>query len=183
MLSTQTKSFFLLLLIAVGSSYVALVLTREILPVLSIAQTPLNSQQKINTKSEVLGESAEVKLDTIDWKTYSDSTYPLSFKYPKTWTATTYSAVDPTIGYIIVLNSDKANADHIRIYINKKSFLAMDGLPTTKITVNKIPAVGVSDNMLVGIKQANNFITFDLGASSILKPYFKAILNTVEITK
>lgn len=180
MLSTQTKSFFLLLLIAVGSSYVALVLTREILPVLSIAQDP---QQTINSKSEVLGESAEAKLDVSDWKTYSDTTYPLSFKYPKTWTVTTYSATDPTIGYIIVLNSDKAGADHIRIYINKKSFLAMDGLPTTKITVNKIPAVGVSDNMLVGIKQANNFITFDLGTSSVLKPYFKAILNTVEITK
>ncbi|MCC7356197.1 MAG: hypothetical protein IT410_01100 [Candidatus Doudnabacteria bacterium] len=177
MLSTQSKSFFLVLFIAVVSIYSALLLTRELGPII-VQKTGLNPSLSNNTTYA----QTNVPLSTKDWNQYEDSKYPLDFKYPKEWTVTTYSATDPNIGYIIILKPDNDKADNIRIYINAKGYVATSGLTTTKTTINGINGITVND-MLVGIRQGNNYITFDLGTSPELLPYFKALLSTVEITK
>ena len=177
MLSTQNKSFFLLLFLTVGSLYTALILTREINPL--IGQIPGAAKKDNNGVPQV---KADAVVNIADWKTYTDTTYPLSFKYPADWTITTYKSPQQAIGYIIILEPVFPNADHIRIYINNKGYVAIDGLKTTKTAINEIPAVTVND-MLYGIRQNGNFITFDLGVTMELLPYFKALLSTVELTK
>lgn len=175
MLSPQSKSFFLVLLIAVGSIYAALVLTREVGPVIT-RKAGFNASLRHNTSFA----KADAPVSTKDWKQYEDSKYPLNFKYPEKWAVTTYSATDPNVGYIISVNPDGDEYDNIRVYINTKSYMAASGLTTTKTTINGIDAVTVND-MLFGIKQGNNYITFDMGTSPELLPYFKAILGTVKL--
>lgn len=175
MLSTQSKSFFLVLFIAVVSIYGALLLTREVGPVI-VQKVGLNASLQHNTTYA----QANIPIPTKDWKQYEDSKYPLNFKYPKQWTVTTYSATDPNVGYIIIVKPDSEQSDNIRVYINTKGYVATSGLTTTKTTVNGINGISVND-MLVGIRQGNNYITFDLGTSPELMPYFKALLGTIEL--
>lgn len=176
MLSKQTKSFFLVLLLAVGSLFAALIITRELAPVIS--QSSLGKSLALNNKTPQV--KADAIVDTKDWIDYEDPNYSLSFKYPKDWMITTYTSNETSIGYIIILKSPNPQADHIRIYINKKGYVAIDGFDIEKTKINGINAITVSD-MLVGIRQSSNYITFDLGTSPELLPYFKALLKTVEI--
>jgi hypothetical protein len=176
MLSTQNKSFFLLVFLTVGSLYTALVLTREINPILGIAsQQNAAQQQSPQVKADAI-------VDTKNWKIYEDDSYPLEFKYPENWTITTYNSTDQSIGYIIILKPNIPNADNIRIYINNKGYVATQGLTTEKTTINGTAAITVND-MLYGMRQGDNFLTFDLGTTNELLPYFKALMQTVEITE
>ncbi len=177
MLSTQSKSFFLVLFIAVISIYAALLLTREVAPVIT-QKAGLTATLRHNTTYA----QANIPISTKGWSQYEDSKYPLDFKYPKEWTVTTYSATDPNVGYIIIVKPDNELSDNIRVYVNTKGYVATSGLTTTKTIVNGINGVTVND-MLVGIRQGSNYITFDLGTSPELMPYFKALLSTVEIAK
>ncbi len=177
MLSTQNKSFFLLLFLVVGSLYTALILTREINPV--IGNTSGDIKQG---RPGVPTVKADAVVDTSDWKNYEDPTYPISFNYPPDWTITTYKSPQQAIGYIIILKSNFPEADNVRIYINNKGYVAFDGLKTEKTTINGIAMTSVND-MLYGMRQNGNFVTFDLGTTVELLPYFKALLSTVEIEK
>ncbi len=175
MLSTQTKSFFLVLFLAVASIYAALVITREVVPALN-----QNAALTANAEQPHASINPDAVVTTQGWETYEDEKYPLTFKYPKTWAVTTYSATDPTVGYIIIINPDTDDTDNIRVYINNKGYVGTTGVPTTKTTVNGITAVSVN-NVLVGIRQGGNYITFDAGISPELWPYFRALLETVEL--
>lgn len=175
MLSKQTKSFFLVLFIGIGTIYTSLLLTREISPVITSspsldANTASANQPKVFSETDV---------NTANWKDYEDPTYPLSFKYPANWSITTYSATDSAIGYIIVL-SPPDGSDHIRVYINNEEYVAMDGLKTTKTKIDGTSAVSVHD-MLIGVKHRGNFYTFDQGVTPALAPYFKKLIETVSL--
>lgn len=176
MLSKQNKSFFLLLFLTVSSLYVALVLTREIGPVISKTTWFKNTDK--NTLAQV---KADADVNSSDWISYNNVKHPgFTFKYPRDWAVTTYASTDSSVGDIIKIQPNIEGADAIRIYLNKKGYVAFEGLKTTTTTVNNIPAITVN-NMLYGIRVGKNYVTFDMGATGIILPYFHALLDTVEL--
>ncbi len=175
--SRPTFTFLVLVAVAAAATYGALLLTTQMSDVDSdIAyETPVppKTEDKQPTTPPV------ANLDTSTWKDYIDRTYFLSFKYPPTWQVETFP--QRAGFYIIVLKPDQSS-DHVRIYISPSNYFALTGLPTKKDTVAGATALNVND-MLVGVKYAAQFYTFDMGTDTQLQPQFQRILATVAFSK
>lgn len=176
MLTSQTKSFFLVAFLAIATTYTALFLAREILPYLETTPKYLP-----DLTSNIAKAKSPVVVNSASWKLYQDSKYNLSFKYPSDWTINTYTSKDPSIGYIIVLNPN-SDADHIRIYINNEGYFATSGLKPEKTKIAGLAGININD-VLVGFKQGSTFYTFDSGTTGDLQPYFEELVKTIAVTK
>ena len=185
--SLQTKSFILLLLIAIASTYASLLVTEQVSPNLDAAYY-LKKAGTVAMPHRIQGMSAlasveipEVKepepVNTSTWKLHEDTNYDITFRVPESWNVktTTYSQGAQRL-YIIVIKPENST-DNIRIYISDSSF-AMKGLRTTKTTVDGLPALS-ADGQLVEVKKQQNFFTFDLGANLDRKLEFEKILESV----
>lgn len=175
--SRPTFTFLVLVAVAAAVSYGALLLTTQ----MSDINTEVALIQPVPQKTEHATNTAQASanLDTTTWKDYIDRTYFLSFKYPPTWQIETFP--QQAGYYIIVLKPDKA-ADHIRIYVSPDHYFALTGLPSKKDTVAGAAALNVND-MIVGVKYAAQYYTFDLGMDSKLQPQFQKIIATVAFSK
>lgn len=115
------------------------------------------------------------KVDTSTWPTYQDSKYNFKFKFSPNWT------IRPkTVGniYLLAIQSKTNPSQNIKIFITKDGYFATDGLKLPKTTINGVTAVNL-DNILIGMKQSNNYYTFDAGTDINVKPEFVAMVNSV----
>lgn len=116
------------------------------------------------------------KLDTSDWKSYEDKTYPLTFLYPKTWT--TKSTVNEQEFYDIVLNPGAKFYD-IHIYVSTDGYYGLEGLKQTPILIGNRQGFSASEN-LAGIKVGEYYYTFDGSMNTTQADEFYTLLDTVK---
>ncbi len=176
--SRPTFTFLVLIAVAAAATYGALLLTTQLsgvnTDVALVTPPPPPKSSEVQTSTPTA-----VNLDTSTWKDYIDRTYFLSFKYPPTWQVETFP--QRAGYYIIVLKPDKA-LDHVRIYVSPTNYFALTGLPTKKTTLAGAAGVSVND-MLIGVKYAAQYYTFDMGTDTKLQPQFQKILATVAFSK
>ncbi len=173
-ISTPTKSFIILLFIAVFGTIFSLNMWGE-------NKTPNNSYNTNNSQTQpdqtvtIEDVPPEPVVDTSTWKTYTNSKLNFSFKYKPDW-----KVLSPTVkqDYTILQIDPGKKYYNIKIYVSPKDYYVMSGLPFTTESIAGQEAMNVS-NLLYGIKYNNNFYTFDIGLSVSLKADFKALVHSV----
>ena len=185
--SPQSTSFIILFAIAVIGTLCAQIISDRLNiwgPRLQQNAIPNYQTVTYDSETKVATQTPSEKpipaVDTTKWKTYTDKTYPLSFKYPPTWRVT--SKVSKTDGDYIVSIDPGAKYYNIQIYASKTGFFALDGLPKTAATVGGQTALNV-ENMLFAVEHNNIYYTFDEGLSMTIQPQFVAIVNSVLFTQ
>lgn len=182
-MTKQTRSFTIVVCIAVLAAYAAVLVSRAVKKDIELAVT---SDEKIQQSqkpqpTQTVKSAQDRSVDTSSWITYSAApAYPISFKVPSDWTSKMTTAQNDTL-HIIVLHPP-TSSDNIRVYISQKSYFAMDGITTTPKQFNGNAAIS-RDDILVGMKYAKNYYTFDIGQALELRPEFSALLGTVTFIK
>jgi hypothetical protein len=177
--SPQTKSFIVLLALAVFGTYVCLSLWSDANPSLVDYYRPITSLQQTNAADQntaTLMENKVSNVDTSSWKTYQDKTVNLSFKYHPDWTVKPLKEKD---GYQILEIDPGKKFYNIKIYISPSGYYALSGLPTKNDTIGGQTALNVN-NMLYGVNTNGLYYTFDVGISLSLTPNFNALVHSVK---
>ena len=183
--SLQTKSFVVLILIALCGGFFALWLTGYMndseQKAKEYAETENGGKTQVTkTESQKPAEPAVLAkeiADTSNWKEYSDSKYGLSFKYNPDWKIKPWTKNKE--GYDVLEIDPGRKYYNIKIYASNSSFYVMDGLPTQGTVVGGVQALVVSD-LLYGVKKGATYLTFDLGLSLSLKPQFNGLIDSVK---
>lgn len=169
-----TLTFGMLVLIAAGLVGAVIYLNQQLKARgLIIAPEPIEMQKGL-ANAPAMVEDEEERVSTDNWKVYSDSEVDLSFKYPSAWKVQTYYRTD----FNIIVLTPNQGKDKIRIYVSDDEYVGLDGLQTSPITVGGERGVNASD-MVVGVKEGQNYFTFDAGQDQKLLPEFKGIIRTV----
>lgn len=181
-LSPQTKSFAILFSIALVGCYLAVMLSRDVFinPDMRKGYQSIAYPYSQVARPAVAAERTIPPVKTVDtskWKTYSDSKFPLSFKYNPAWKIKP-GKTNSEGTYVLAIDPGPKYYDLV-IYVSNKSFEGLDGLPTMSETIDGELALNVS-NLLYGIKNGDNFYTFDSGlsASSLIND-FNALVHSV----
>ncbi len=181
--SPQTTSFILLASTALFGGFLVILISSQVLKNEAYYIKDQGAQQKppqdynpITTASA----STEIVLpDTSKWKDHRYTVYGINFKTPADWKVTLPKKQgDFEVGEI----NPGSKFQNIKIYISKKDFYVMDGLPAVKATIGGQPCLNVS-NLLYGVSANGYYFTFDIGKSVSLTPEFNAIVKSVEFTK
>lgn len=183
--SIQTKSFVVLILIALFGGLFALWLAgyinsaKQIKKEYSKIQVNNNTEIKANnlkppTEPAVLAKEI---ADTSNWKEYTDTKYGISFKYNPDWKIKPWTKNKE--GYDVLEIDPGRKYYNIKIYASDNSFYVMDGLPTQSAIIGGVQALDVSD-LLYGVKKDKTYLTFDLGLSLSLKPQFSGLIESVK---
>lgn len=183
--SPQTKSFIILLTIALVGTYVCLILYNRIVnPGSEFSYYPLPKgyeqvlySQRSNPKTATV--ISEPVVDTSLWKDYSNKTYNFSFKYKPGWKVLPTKKVK---GFDVVQIDPGSKFYNFKVYVSQKEFYVMDGLPLADATIGGLPAKEIS-GVLYGVKNDPYFYTFDIGYSLSLKPEFDAMVNSVSFSQ
>jgi hypothetical protein len=177
-ISPQTKSFIFLLSVALVGTYLCLLLANNLKQ--HQVATPSDLNEIIYPpKTTASATAPDPIVDTSDWKTYTNKSLGLNFKYKPGW------QVKPAVkkGDFYVTEVDPGTKYYnIKIYTSKTGFYAMDSLPTKEVTVGGKTAQDVSD-MLYGVQNTPYYYTFDLGLSVSLKPEFNGLVKSVSFTE
>lgn len=112
---------------------------------------------------------------TTDWVMYTDTRYPLSFKYPKNWSATSQAA---GTDYFITLKPKNGDKEKITVFISSEGYLGFEGLKEEKTTIDGQEGIKI-DNSLAGLEHKGLYYTFDAGLNSATEPTFQELLKTV----
>jgi len=114
-------------------------------------------------------------VDTSTWKTYTDKTSKLNFKYPSTW-----KVLAPTTknGYTVIQVDPGTKYYNIKIYVSSRDYYIMGGLPTKPVSIGSYQGIDVSD-LLYGVVAHDLYYTFDIGQSLSLKDKFNALVRSV----
>lgn len=174
-LSPQTKSFIVLIIIALVGSYVCLWLWGQY----NLKNRPSAGDKVIiydNEAQENNNQEQTPAVDTSTWPTYSDKKYNLSFKHKPDWKVL---PITQEKGFDVIQVDPGKKFYNIKIYVSPKEFFAMDSLPTTGEVIAGQPALNVKD-LLFGIKNGSDYFTFDIGLSLSLKPDFAAMVRSVQ---
>lgn len=175
-LSTATKSFIALLVLAFGASFIVLILNQQLSQNLAEdTSTSARLQKQIYKTAQTRNG-----IDVAKWQTYTDSVYKLSFKYPPTWQVKTYDR-ESGMRIIVLVPSGDPNT-HLRVYASKQGYFAADGLKTQSATIAGRNGFTV-DDLLAGVKSTTGYFTFDLGYGLNYQPEFKQMLKTVAINE
>ncbi|PIR96056.1 MAG: hypothetical protein COT92_03215 [Candidatus Doudnabacteria bacterium CG10_big_fil_rev_8_21_14_0_10_42_18] len=173
-ISAQTKSFVILVVIAVVGTYLSARLYNEM--------KEENGNQKIIYKQGQKQEQniikkveASAKVDISQWPLYQNKVYNFSFKYNPNWKVLSTKAFD---NYDLIEIDPGPRFYNIKIYISKDGYAAMNGLPTEPVLVNGVLAQNVSE-LLYGFDQDGYYYTFDNGLSVSLADDFNALVSTV----
>ena len=181
--SPQTKSFVVLVLLAVFGSLLTLWLIgvmkgepgkeyAEVAPRTENKQGEETAQKP--SRPEVLAKEV---ADTSAWKEFSDPKYGISFKYNPDWKIKPWTKSKD--GFDVLEIDPGRKYYNIKIYASDKNFYVMDGLPVQGATVGGVQALDVSD-LLYGVKKGATYLTFDLGLSLSLKPQFNGLIESVK---
>lgn len=180
--SPQTKSFIILLAVAVIGAYFCLWLAGNYLSS-NRADKPEYSFITYNQKqkeSSIVNQAAvaepEPVVDTSNWKRYANETFGFSFKYDPAWQIKQFTKQ----GDFQVLEIDPGKKYYnMKIFVSQKGFFAMDGLPAQETEISGLKALSVA-NLLYGIQKGLYYYTFDNGQSVSLKPQFNALVSSLE---
>lgn len=176
-ISKHSKSFAWLFGIAFFGTFLALWLSGQ----LESPVTNLSSQagyQVITYKPR--GESSDAQnktaVDTSNWREYSNEKYGLKFKYNPEWQIRSINNRD---GFYVIEIDPGLRYDNFRVFISQDDYFALSGVPAQKTLIAGRQALNL-DGEVLGIKDNATYFTFDMGASLSLKPYFQAMVETVE---
>lgn len=173
-----TKMFVWLFIITMVLSYTALYLSSEYreLSADSSFITAIHNPKKSITPAPVV----EVKLlDTKGWNTYTDKTYPISFRYPKGWTVTQSTKVDAN-GFSDITIKPSDQSPNFHISISTKSFLGLEGLQQESYRLGELRGTSVNGT-LIGLKSGDYYYTFDGSMNAKKIAEFKTLMSTVKI--
>lgn len=175
-ISPQSKSFIVLFCLALVGAYTCLSLWNDLAgqeggSAYSISQqtvaVPAEKTQSILPPPAV--------INTQGWKTYTDKSARLVFKYPPEW-----KVLAPVSkgGYTVLQIDPGKKYYDIKIYISAKDYYIMSGLPAQTDTLGGQTALNVS-NLLYGVQANGLYYTFDIGLSLSLKDQFNALVHSV----
>lgn len=180
--SPQTKSFVILLAIAIAGTYFCLLFAKSVFNADQKKTIRDRSEEQIiayknslNRPIQNMGEEDQ-KINTTNWKTYSDQKYKFSFKYNPEWKIKPWVKQED---YNVLEIDPGTKFYNIKIFVSLKDFYVMGGLPTKEVLVGGEKALNVSD-LLYGVKKDNYYYTFDIGLSLSLKPQFDALINSIK---
>ncbi len=177
--STQTKTFIILFVVALIGSYLSLIVTKYTnFPGSLAAVERIQIIQKPTTTpvSSWIPQDSTTTVDTIKWKTYTDSSYKFSIMYAPQWQIKKPVTQN---GYYVINIDPGAKYFNIKIYISPKDYFAMDNLPSTTLMIAGETAIDV-EGVLYGLKHDGNFYTFDQGISQSIKPEFEAMVKSLK---
>ena len=137
-----------------------------------------NGEYSVVTYSSQAQADSEPKVvvDTSVWVEYENETYGLTFKHDPDWKI---RSVKDQNGYYVIVIDPGVKYDNFRVYISKDDYFALSGVPTSKTQVGGKEAINL-DGSVLGVQDNATYFTFDMGASLSLKPYFQAMIGTVE---
>lgn len=137
--------------------------------------------QVISYQPRGISSDAQSKtvVDTSDWQEYSNKKYGLKFKYDPEWQIRSINNRD---GFYVIEIDPGLRYDNFRVFISEDDYFALSGVPVQKTLVAGKEALNL-DGAVLGIKDNATYFTFDMGASLSLKPYFQAMVETVEFKK
>lgn len=150
--------------IAICLALIALLITRTAKAPKEIPPTPMGAQFP-----------QVAAPDTSSWVVYTDTRYPLSFKHPNNWVATSQAAGND---YYITLKPQNNGKEKITVYISSQGYLGFDGLKEEPATIDGKEGVKI-DNSLAGLQHKGLYYTFDAGLNSTTEPTFQELLKTV----
>ena len=128
-------------------------------------------------KASAQSDEPQITVDTSTWETYTNAEHGLSFKHDPDWNIR--SVAKNQDGYYEIIIDPGLKYDNFRVYISPDDYYAMSGVPTTRNQIGGAEAINL-DGAVLGVKHNSTYYTFDLGASLSLKPYFTALIDTVE---
>lgn len=175
-ISIQTKSFILLVCLAVVGSYICLELWGQ----LQYYQEPEIGTPRVKTSelktTQPKPQAVKPKLNTDGWKTFSSQNLSLSFKYPGEW-----KILQPKTkkGYTFLEIDPGKKYYNIKVVVSPKDYYIMGGLPTNPALIGGQNGLNVL-NLLYGVKVNGKYYTFDIGESLSLKQEFNALVDSVQ---
>lgn len=181
--SPQSKSFIILLAIAVVGTYVCLFLLNYIIKGGGYS-LPQDTYQPVNPrlvpeKAQAAGtQNQTAAVDTSAWKKYTNQKYAISFLYDPTW-----KILAPKLekGFQAIEIDPGKKYYNIKIYISSTGFYAVDGLPSKTESINGTEATNIED-LLFAMQKPPYYYTFDVGMSISLMPQFDALVRSVTFT-
>jgi hypothetical protein len=186
-ISIQSKSFIILFFIALVGTFLATNFYVDFQKTQSSSfyqhagniisySPPAKHQTNSNLIETAQAEEPAPLVDTLAWKTYSNSEFKLQFKYPEDWQIKNGKAI---AGFKVIEIDPGAKFFNIKIYISPKNFYGIDGLPASVETINNNAFINTRD-LLYAVKTDSFSYTFDVGQSLSLKPKFKTLVHTVQ---
>lgn len=172
-ISTQSKSFAVLFGIAFFGAIFALLASWRIQKPANPAKNP--NYETLTYASKAQASEPEIIVDTSQWPEYRNSTYGLKFKHDPKWKV---GSVKKKEGYLVIEIDPGPRFDNFKVYISSDDYFALSGVPTKKTQIGGKEAWDL-DGQVLGIKDNATYFTFDMGASLSLKPYFQAMVKTV----
>ena len=178
-LSPQSKSFLILFAVALVGTYLTTMVVRH--SVLLVNTGPGGYDIRYYPQNTAQAQEPQLPtvspVDTSSWKTYTDQSYPLSFKYDPSWKVSVGKTT--TDGFYQLQIDPGSKYYNMHVYISPSKYFALDSLPGVPATVSGLPAL-TSANILFGVKYQNNYYTFDCGLSTNLIDQFNALVQSAK---
>jgi hypothetical protein len=192
--SSQTKSFIILFLIAFLGAYICLIVARNSNFPAGLAAIEIVQQQYYQKLGNApaattspfsysaanypsyLPVDSTTTVDISGWKTYTDTTYNFSVKYPPAWKVL---KPDTEKGYYVVNFDPGAKFYNVKIYVGPQGYFALENMPYITITIAGEKTIDI-EGVLYGLMHGNNYYTFDQGYSQSIKPEFEALVKSLE---
>lgn len=176
-ISKHSKSFAWLFGIAFFGAFLSLWINGQLENPASTL-SPQDGYQVItyNQTQKSRDREQQTAVDTSNWREYTNEKYGLTFKYNPEWQIRSINNRD---GFYVIEIDPGLRYDNFRVFISQDDYFALSGVPVQKTRVAGREALNL-DGEVLGIKDNATYFTFDMGASLSLKPYFQAMVETVE---
>lgn len=182
-LTTQTKTFLLLVILAALGTYGASRLTSErqdqAVPSPYRGYQVTRYEQKQPEPQAVAPAEEPKPADTTGWRSYTNQPLGLSFNLPPAWKVL---PVKKRSGYDVITIDPGQKFSNLEFYVSRDGYYALSGLPTSETTVGGKPGLTVK-HLLYGTENAGRYYTFDLGYSLTLQPEFLSIVGSVAFVR
>lgn len=180
-MTSQTKTFLLLVILAALGTYGASRLAAERqdqttpLPYRGYQVTRYEQKASDRTTEKPAEAEAPKPADTTGWRSYTNESLGLSFALPPAWKVL---PVKRRSGYDVITIDPGQKFSNLEFYVSPNGYYAMGGLPTSEATVGGKPGLTVK-HLLYGTQNDGRYYTFDLGYSLTLQPEFESIVGSV----
>jgi len=176
--SPQTKSFVILLVIAVVGTYLSVSIYNserdDTVSEKEVVAGHTVIEYKENNPIIKIAEATEL-AEASDWPLYTNEDLSLSFKYNPDWKVLEPEEFEQ---YTLIEIDPGRRFYNIKIYVSDIGYASMKGLPLEPIQVDGVVAKNVN-NLLYALEKNNVYYTFDLGMSLSLTKDFNTLVSTV----
>lgn len=139
-----TRSVIILVIIVLATVYTAFTLLAL-------------QQKQLSLKSFDAPKIASTRLNTDDWQTYIDRTYPLDLLVPKDWKV----VPDDSYSGFYVVNFETRNQGTVKVFISDTQFAGIKTEDGLTFKTNEGIEVTKYDEWLYTAKVDNYYYTFD----------------------